>query len=89
MIAIRRERLDNLAKAKAVLEGRAKERYEAEKTEHEAKMREREKKARKQRHKPKGRNPKPPEEGLLYKDQSNFTDPESRIMKNSRDEGVD
>ena len=53
-IAIREERLANLAKAKAVLEARAKERYEAEQAEYEAKLREREKKARKHRHKPKG-----------------------------------
>ncbi len=61
-LAIRQERLVNLAKAKAVLEERAKERYEAEKAEHEAKVREREEKARKHRHKPKGRSPQPPQE---------------------------
>jgi transposase len=88
-IAIRQERLVNLAKAKAVLEERAKERYAAEKTEYEAKVSEREAKARKQRHKPKGRPPKPPEEGPRDKDQYNFTDPDSRIMKNPTDEGVD
>jgi transposase len=88
-IAIREERLVNLAKAKAVLEERAKERYAAEKTEYEAKVREREAKARKQRHKPKGRPPKPPEEGPRDKDQYNFTDPDSRIMKNPTDEGMD
>jgi hypothetical protein len=52
-------------------------------------VREREAKARKQRHKPKGRPPKPPEEGPRDKDQYNFTDPDSRIMKNPTDEGVD
>lgn len=88
-IAIRQERLVNLAKAKAVLEERAKERYAAEKAEYEAKVREREAKARKQRHKPKGRPPKPPEEGPRDKDQYNFTDPDSRIMKNPTDEGMD
>ena len=36
-IALRSQRLANLAKAKAVLEARAQERYEAEKAEHEAK----------------------------------------------------
>ena len=46
-IAIREERLANLAKAKAVLEERAKARYAAEQAEYEAKLREREKKARK------------------------------------------
>jgi transposase len=88
-IAIREERLANLAKAKAVLEARAKERYEAEQAEYQAKLREREKKARKQRHKPKGRPPQPPKPGPRDKDQYNFTDPDSRIMKNSTNEGFD
>jgi transposase len=88
-IAIREERLANLAKAKAVLEARAKEGYEAEQAEYEAKLREREKKARKHRHKPKGRPPQPPKPGPRDKDQYNFTDPDSRIMKNSANEGFD
>jgi transposase len=88
-IAIREERLVNLAKAKAVLEERAKVRYEAEQAEYEAKMREREKKARKTKRGPRGRKPKPPEPGPRDKDQYNFTDPDSRIMKNSNNEGVD
>ena len=88
-IAIREERLANLAQAKAILEARAKERYEAEQVEYEAKMREREKKARKHHRKPKGRPPQPPETGPQDKDQYNFTDPDSRIMKNSNNKGVD
>jgi transposase len=88
-IAIRQERLANLAKAKAVLEERAQERYEAEKAEYEAKLQEREEKARKTRRGPRGRKPKPPEPGPRDKDQYNFTDPDSRIMKNSSNEGVD
>jgi len=97
-IAIRQERLANLAKAKAVLEARAKERYEAEQAEYEAKLREREKKARKHRHKPKGRPPQPPKPGPRDKDQYNFTDPDSRItpapnrrcgVKNSTNDGFD
>lgn len=88
-IAIRQDRLANLAKAKAELEERAKERYEAEKAEYDAKVREREEKTRKNRHKPRGRTPKPPQEGPRDKDQFNFTDPDSRIMKNSNNEGVD
>lgn len=86
-IAFRKERLENLAKAKAVLEARAKERYEVEKTEYDAKMQEREAKARKRHQKPRGKTPKPPEEGPSDKDQYNFTDPDSRIMKNSTDNG--
>lgn len=88
-IAFRRERLENLAKAKAVLDARAKQRYEAEKAEYDAKMIEREAKARKRHKKPRGQSPKPPEEGPSDKDQYNFTDPDSRIMKNSTNNGYD
>src|SRR6266566_682484 len=88
-IAIREERLANLAKAKAVLEARAKERYEAEKAEYECKLREREKKASRHHRKPKGRTPQRPAPGPHDKDQYNFTDPDSRIMKNSTDDGFD
>jgi transposase len=87
-LAIRQARLESLAKARAVLEERAKERYEAEKAEYEAKLREREEKARKTKRGPRGRKPKPPEAGPRDKDQFNFTDPDSRIMKNSTNEGV-
>jgi len=88
-IAIRRERLANLAQAKRVLEARAQERYEAEKAEYDAKLREREEKARQNQHKSKGPEPKPPTPGPRDKDQYNFTDPDSRIMKNSTNTGVD
>jgi transposase len=88
-IALREERLANLAQAKAVLEARAKERYEAQRAEYEAKMREREEKARQSGHKPRGRAPQPPTEGPKAKDQYNFTDSDSRVMKNSRDDGFD
>jgi len=88
-IAIRQERLANLAQAKRVLEERAQERYRAEKAEYEAKLRERKEKASKNHRKPKGPEPKPPEPGPGDKDQYNFTDPDSRIMKNSMNSGVD
>jgi transposase len=88
-IALRKERLENLAQAKAVLEARAKERYEAEKAEYDEKVWEREAKARKHRKRPRGRAPNPPEAGPREKDQYNFTDPESRIMKNSTNDGFD
>ncbi|HNT54672.1 MAG TPA: IS1182 family transposase [Anaerolineaceae bacterium] len=88
-IALKKERLENLTQAKAILEERAKVRYEAEQAEYEAKLHEREAKARKHRHKPRGRDPKPPEPGPRDKDQYNFTDPDSRIMKNSNNKGVD
>jgi transposase len=88
-IAFRRKRLESLATAKAVLDARAKERYEAEKAEYDAKLKEREAKARKRHQKPRGKEPKPPEEGPSDKDQYNFTDPDSRIMKNSTNNGYD
>jgi transposase len=86
-ITFRKNRLANLAEAKAVLEVRAQERYEAELVEYEAKMHAREEKARQTGRKPRGRVPQPPVPGTRDKDQYNFTDPESRIMKNSTDGG--
>lgn len=88
-ISLRQERLAQLAEAKAVLEARALERYKAEQAEYEAKLREREEKAQKSGHKPRGRQPQPPESKPGDKDQYNFTDPESRIMKNSNNAGFD
>jgi transposase len=88
-IALRQERLANLARAKEVLEARAQERYEAERAEYEAKLREREEKARQTGRKPRGRAPQPPTPGPRPKDQYNFTDPDSRIMKNSNNAGFD
>jgi transposase len=88
-LVFRQARLANLAQAKAVLELRAEERYQAEKAEYEAKLREREEKARRKGRKPGGRKPKPPQPSPRDKDQYNFTDPESRIMKNSTNDGFD
>jgi transposase len=88
-VAFRQERLLNLAQAKRVLEARAEERYQAESAEYQAKLRAREEKARESGRKPRGPAPRPPEPGAQDKDQYNFTDPESRIMKNSTDDGFD
>lgn len=88
-IAFRQERLAHLAQAKAVLEARAQERDAAEKAAYEAKVREREEKARQNKRPPRGRAPKPPEPGPQDQDQYNFTDPDSRIMKNSTNAGFD
>ena len=88
-IVRREERLVRLAEAKAVLEARAQERYAAEQAEYEAKEREREEKAGKNGRKPGGRKPQPPQPGAKDKDQYNFTDPDSRIMKNSNNTGFD
>src|SRR3990172_9436967 len=86
-ISLRQERLENLAKARAVLEARAQARYEAEQAEYEAKVKRREEQARRKQRKPGGRPPKAPEPGPRDKDQYNFTDPDSRIMKNSTNDG--
>jgi len=88
-VTLRQERLLKLAEAKAVLEQRAQERYESEKEEYDTKMREREVKAQKRKRKHSRKTPKPPEAGPRDKDQYNFTDPQSRIMKNSTNDGFD
>lgn len=88
-VTLRAERLARLAEAKVVLEARAQERYTQEKAEYDTKMQERTKKTRKRHHKPKGRPPQPPEPGAWDKDQYNFTDPDSRVMKNSTNAGFD
>jgi transposase len=88
-IGLRQERLARLAEAKAVLEARAAERDAHEAAEYAAKVKEREERARRTGRKPGGRPPKPPTPGPRDKDQYNFTDPESRIMKNSTDAGFD
>jgi len=86
-LALREARLARLAEAKAVLEARAKERDASEQAEYEAKVREREAKAQRTGKPPRGRPPTPPTPGPRDDDQFNFTDPESRIMKNSTDKG--
>jgi transposase len=85
----RQRQLERLAEAKKVLEAHAQARYEAEKAEYEAKMQAREEKAAKKGGKPPGRPPNPPTPGPRDKDQYNFTDPESRIMKNAANSGFD
>jgi transposase len=88
-IALRPARLARLAEAKAVLEARAKERHALEQAEYDAKVREREAKAAKNGRQPGGRPPQPPTAGPRAKDQYNFTDPDSRVMKNSTNQGFD
>ena len=75
--------------AKKVLEERAQARYEAEQAEYEAKMQARAEKTDPQGKKPPGKPPQPPTPGPRDKDQYNFTDPESRIMKNATNSGFD
>ena len=79
-LALREKRLAEIARAKAVIEARAKERSARERAEYEAKMAAREAKAAATGRKPSGRAPQPPVEGPLPTDQVNLTDEESRIM---------
>ena len=88
-IARRQERLANVAQAKAVLAARAQARYQAERAEDEVQMHAREEKTRQQGQKPRGPTPQPPQPGLRDKAQDNCTDPESRSMKNSPNDGFD
>lgn len=78
-IARRELRLAALAEAKAKIEARAKERYEADKAVYEAKVAQREAQ-RQAGKKPRGKEPKPPQAEPEAKDQVNLTDEESRIM---------
>jgi transposase len=89
-IALRQERLVRLAEAKQVLQARAQERQAAEQAEYEAKLRQREEQAQRSGRKPRGRPPTPPPAaGPQDKDQYNFSDPESRIMKSSSSAGFE
>jgi transposase len=88
-IAREQARLAKLAEAKAVLEARAKERDASEQAEYAAKVQQREETARRTGRTPRGRPPKAPTPGPHDKDQYNFTDPESRIMKHSSTEGFE
>ncbi len=88
-VALRQERLAQLGTAKAVLEARAEARYKVEKAEYEAKLRARIAKEKARGRKLGGRNPKSPTPGPRDKDQYNFTDPDSAIMKNSNNKGFD
>jgi hypothetical protein len=88
-VAFRQNQLANLSQAKAVLTQRAEARYQADMAEYEAKLAERQAKARQTGRKPRGREPQPPQPGVRDKDQYNFTDPESAIMKNSTNGGFD
>ena len=87
-IADRAAYLTRLAEAKAVLAARAQERDALAQAAYEAKVRERQARAR--GGKPRGRAPQPPPpSGPQDSDQYNFTDPDSRIMKNSTNAGFD
>lgn len=79
-LARREHRLAAIAQAKAEIERRARERFEAEQAEYEEKQKKRKVQEEQSGKKPRGRTPKPPVQGPRDDDQVNFTDQESRIM---------
>jgi len=83
-LKLRKDRLVKIQEAKSVVEQRASERYQKEKEEYDAKMEQRKQKKEKTGKKPGGKEPKAPTEAPNDKDQYNFTDPQSRIMKTSK-----
>lgn len=83
-LARRESRLAKIREAKAALEQEAREAAEAKATEARAKIEERTRKAEETGKKPGGHDPKVPDPEQAVPDakaQKNFTDPESRIMK--------
>jgi hypothetical protein len=79
-ITRREERKAQLQKARAVIEERARQRAQAQQPEYEEKVAQRQ--AQHQAgEKARGKEPQPPSPTPEPKDQYNFTDPESRIMK--------
>ncbi len=79
-LARRETRLQRIAEAKAVIEARARARFEHEQVEHAAKLKARADKTARTGRKPGGRPPQPPAAGPGPKDQVNLTDEGSRIM---------
>lgn len=77
----RKDRVTKIKQALQEMEERAKQRHAGEKAEYEAKLKAREEKEKATGKKARGKAPKPPKEGPQDKDQYNFTDPDSRIMK--------
>ena len=88
-IARRETRLARLAEAKEVLQARAAERTAGEQAEYEAKMAERVEREQQTGKRTSGRPPRPPVLGPRDGDQYNFTDPDSRIMKNPTNAGFE
>jgi transposase len=79
-IARRKERKEALEKARQVIEERYKEARQEKQAGYDEKKRNRDEQ-RKEGKKPRGREPEPPAEKPDDKNQFNFTDPESRIMR--------
>jgi len=85
----RKSKLTSLAQAKAVLDARAAERDAIAEAEYQEKLKARQEKEKGTGKKSRGRKPKPPQKGPREKDQYNFTDPDSRIMKNGNKKGFE
>jgi transposase len=79
-LARREQRLAEIARAKATIEARAKQRHAREQAEYEAKLAARAARTAATGRKPGGKPPAPPVEGPLPTDQVNLTDEDSRIM---------
>jgi hypothetical protein len=77
----REDRLAKLREAKQAMEARAKQRLLEEQAAYQEKLAARQAKEQSTGKKPPGKAPTPPKEGPRDKDQYNYTDPESRIMK--------
>jgi hypothetical protein len=75
--------LERLAAAAAPLQERSAERFAADQAVYEEELAERAAREAETGRKPGGKPPRAPEPGPLPTDQYNFTDPESRIMKDS------
>jgi transposase len=88
-IGRRRQKLASLAQAKAVLAARARQRHAQAQADYERKMTARREKEAKTGKRSRGREPQPPEPGPRDQDQYNFTDPDSRIMKNGNNQGFE
>lgn len=88
-VADRAAQLARLAEARRVLEERAAARDHAARAAYEAAVAEREARAKRRGKKPRGRPPQPPATGggPGERDQYNFTDPDSRVLKNPTDAG--
>jgi transposase len=80
-LARRETRLTAIREAKATIEARAQERFEAEQKIHEAKVAQREQRQKKTGKRPGGKPPAPPVDGARETDQVSLTDEQSRIMK--------
>lgn len=81
-IRIREKRLAKIEEAKRAIEERARQRHEDVMGRYKEHMRRREDEKKQTGHLAKGREPQPPmASGPEKKDQHNFTDPDSRIMK--------